>query len=166
LNRVLRQPPLSSEQILHPQKYFDQEKPVAVQISYRPASGQRVHSGVIGEYFLDVLLADGSDVGAAASGWGGDSYAIYRNGPAATLLWEAHWDTPADALRFAAAFRGFLEKKFKVSFRDGRNQGRPFLAGNSPAGYFFLFPSNGKLFYARSTDRGQINELISGGNYD
>jgi hypothetical protein len=82
------------------------------------------------------------------------------------LLWEVRWDSPAEGSRFAAAFRDFLEKKFNLSFRDGQNQGRQFLAGNSPAGYFFLCQSNGKLFYARSNDRGQINEFISGGNYD
>ena len=166
LNQVLMRPPLSSEQVLHPQKYLDMEKPLEVRIGYRPASGQLVHSGVVGEYFLDVLLADGAEVGAAAVGWGGDHFAIYRNGPAALLLWEVHWDTVAAADRFAAAFRSFLEKKFKFSFRPGQERGRQFLAGNSPAGYFFLYPSHGKLFYARSSERGTINELISGGNYD
>jgi hypothetical protein len=34
------------------------------------------------------------------------------------------------------------------------------------AGYFFLHQDNARLFYARSNDRTQINELISGGLYD
>jgi hypothetical protein len=82
------------------------------------------------------------------------------------LLWEAQWDTPRDCSRFAAAFRDFLEKNFKFSFRGGQNNGRSFMAGNSPAGYFFLYQYNDRLFYARSNDRGQINEFISGGDYD
>jgi hypothetical protein len=166
LNQVLNRPPQSSEQILHPEKYLRQEKPVAVHIRYRPAPGQLFDSGVIGEYYLNVLLAGGAEISDAASGWGGDSFAIYRNGEYAMLLWEAQWDTPGDCSRFSAAFRNFLEKKFKLSLRDGRNDGRTFLAGNSPAGYFFLYQANNRLFYARSNERGQINELISGGNYD
>jgi len=166
LNQVLRQPPQSSEQILHPEKYLELEKPVAVHINYHPTPGQLVHSGVIGEYFLNVLLASNAEIGDTASGWGGDFYAIYRNGASTMLLWEAQWDTPGDCSRFSAAFRSFLEKNFKLTFRAGKNQGRPFLAGNSPAGYFFLYSSQSKLFYARANDRGQINEFISGGNYD
>ncbi|HSQ35424.1 MAG TPA: hypothetical protein VLQ89_05465 [Candidatus Binatia bacterium] len=166
LNQVLQRPPLSSEQILHPEKYFAMEKPMAVHIAYRPAAGQLDHSGVVGEYFLNVLLADGAEAGAAALGWGGDYFALYRDGAAVMLLWEAHWDTPADGARFVAAFRAFLEKKFKFSFREGREHGQGFLAGNSAAGYFFLYPGPGRLFYARSNERGPINELISGGNYD
>lgn len=166
LNQVLNQPPQSSEQILHPGKYFNLEKPVPVHIVYRPAPAQLVHSGVVGEYFLGVLLANGSELSTAASGWGGDSYAIYRNGASEMLLWEAQWDSVRDCSRFATAFREFLEKKFKFSFRDGQNKGRPFLAGNSPDGYFFLFQYRARLFYARSNDRAQINEFISGGNYD
>jgi len=166
LNEVLNQPPQSSEQILHPLKYFNLEKPVPVYIAYRPAAGQLLHAGVVGEYFLNVLLSGGSGENDAASGWGGDSYAIYRNGASEMLLWDSQWDSPGDCSRFAAAFREFLEKKFKFSFRDGQNAGRPFLAGNSPDGYFFLYQFRARLFYARSNDRGQINEFISGGNYD
>jgi hypothetical protein len=62
LNQVLKQPPQSSEQILHPEKYFNPEKPVEVRIGYRPVPGQMVHSGVIGEYFLNVLLAKSSEI--------------------------------------------------------------------------------------------------------
>jgi hypothetical protein len=166
VNQVLKQPPQSSEQILHPEKYFNRESPMAVRIDYRPAAGQLVHSGVIGEYFLNVLLANGAEIGDAASGWGGDFYAIYRNADSTMLLWEAQWDTSGDCSRFLAAFRNFLEKNFKFSFRAGQNQGRPFLAGTSPAGYFFVYQNKSRLFYARTNDRGQINEFISGGNYD
>jgi len=166
LNQVLNQPPQSSEQILHPEKYFSQEKPLAVRIDYRPTSWQEIHAGVIGEYFLNVLLAEGTEIGDAAAGWNGDAYVIYRSNGSALLLWEAHWDTAQDCARFTAAFRSFLEKKFKPAFRAGRNNGQAFLAGNSPGGYFFLHESNATLFYARSNDRGQINAFINGGNYD
>jgi hypothetical protein len=166
LNLVLRQPPQSSEQILHPQKYIDREKPLPVRIAYRPAAGQLFHAGVVGEYYLNVLLAGNAEVEDAALGWGGDSFAIYRDGGATLLLWKSQWDAAGDCVRFAAGFRNFLEKKFKFSFREGREKGRPFLAGNSPDGYFFLYRNKNALFYARGSARGQINELISGGNYD
>ena len=166
VNQVFKQIPQSTEQILHPQKYLLQEKPMAVRIGYRPAHWQLVHSGVVGEFLLNVLLAKGDEQGTEASGWGGDFYTIYRHNASTMLLWEAEWDLPQDCFRFAAAFRSFLETKFKISFRPGQDKGRPFLAGNSPDGYFFLYQHNARLFYARSDDRGQINDFISGGIYD
>ncbi len=166
LNRVLDQKPLSSEQILHPGKYIAGERPQAVFTRFRPARGEAFHSGVVGEFYLNVLLKQGLEVADAASGWGGDLFTLYRDGEARLLLWESHWDTPRDGSRFLADFRRFLEREFRVNFRPGSEQGRDFIAGSSPAGYFFLYRDAGRLFFARSNDREKINELISGGNYD
>ncbi len=166
LNQVLRQPPQSSEQILHPQKYLLQERPMAVRIGYRPAKWRQVHAGVIGEFFLNVLLAKGDELATTASGWGGDFHVTYRHDDSYMLLWEAEWDLPADCARFAAAFRRFIEERFKFTFQPGREKNLSFLAGNSASGYFFLYRHNARLFYVRSNDRGQINEFISGGMYD
>ena len=166
LNQVLGNKPLSSEQVLHPQKYMASEKPQAVFTRFRPARGQLYHQGVIGEYYLNVLLKQGLEVGDAAAGWGGDLFSLYRDGDSRLLLWESHWDTPADGSRFFADYRRFLEREFRVNFQDGSEQGRPFIAGSSAAGYFFLRRDGARLFYARSNDRERINELISGGIYD
>lgn len=166
LNQVLKRKPLSSEQILHPQKYLAGENPQTVFTGFRPSRGELVHSGVIGEYFLNVLLKNGPEIADAAAGWGGDLFSLYRQGDSRLLLWEAHWDTGADCSRFYADFQKFLEKKFHFVFQNGQSHGRKFSAGNSVAGYFFLHQDNARLFYARSNDRTQINELISGGLYD
>jgi hypothetical protein len=166
LNHVLGHKPLSSEQILHPGKYLAGEGPKSVAIAFRPGRGERVYSGVVGEYYLDVLLKEGPEIGDPASGWGGDLFSLYRDGDSRLLLWESLWDTLPDASRFHDDFRRFLEKQFAVAFRDGQNSGRAFIAGSSAAGYFFLQQQGTRLFFARSNDRAQINELISGGIYD
>ena len=166
LNRVLSHKPLSSEQILHPQKYLAGEKPQAVFTGFRPSRGELAHSGVIGEYYLNVLLKNGPEITDTAAGWGGDLFSLYRHGDSRLLLWESHWDAGSDCARFYADFQKFLENKFHFVFQDGQNSGRSFRAGNSAAGYFFLHRDNARLFFARSDDRLQINELISGGLYD
>ena len=166
LNQVLGTKPLSSEQILHPQKYIANEKPQAVFTRFRPARGELFHQGVLGEYYLNVLLKQGTEVADVAAGWGGDLFTLYRDGTSRLLLWESQWDTAADGSRFHADFRRFLEREFHVNFQDGSEQDRPFIAGSSTAGYFFLRRDGARLFYARSNDRERINELISGGNYD
>lgn len=166
LNRVLAHKPLSSEQVLHPGKYAAGERPLDAAIRFRPSRGELYHSGVVGEYYLNVLLKQGDETTDAAQGWGGDAFALYRDGEARLLLWKSRWDTPADASRFHADFRRFLERAFRVNFREGSERGRAFLAGRSDAGYFFLCRDNDRLFYARGSDRDPINELISGGIYD
>jgi len=115
-------PPRSSEQILHPDKYWnpklrDEPKPVSIPDSAR-AFGEgwkRAGSGVLGELTLGSLvgaatpaaadLATGSVAwtNAAASGWGGDRFELWTNGVASIVLLATVWDTPKDASEFAAA---------------------------------------------------------------
>ena len=118
-------PPRSSEQILHPEKYWDparrdDPKRVAIQNpSHRLGSGWTLAgSGVLGELTLGCLVgastpqaADLASGGvpwtnAAASGWGGDRYELWTDGDAAVVLLATVWDTAKDAAQFAAALPG------------------------------------------------------------
>jgi hypothetical protein len=107
------QPPDSTEQILHPERYATGEKPVAVAL---PAVTQALGSGwsetttdTMGELNVQIWLQQ--DQGAAASrkaaeGWGGDRIGAYA-GPADAwaVAWQTAWDTPSDAAEFAAGAR-------------------------------------------------------------
>ena len=115
-------PPQSSEQILHPEKYWDparrdDPKRVAIPNPSRVLGKgfTRAGSGVLGELVLGSLvgaktpepaeLASGLVpwTNAAASGWAGDRYELWTSGDAAVLLLETVWDTENDAAEFAAA---------------------------------------------------------------
>jgi hypothetical protein len=115
-------PPISSEQILHPEKYWDPAKrddPKRVTIpdpSRLLGKGwSRAGSGVLGELTLGCLVGaktpDASDLAsggvawtnAAASGWGGDRLELWTNGAAAVVLLSTLWDSVDDAKEFAAA---------------------------------------------------------------
>ncbi len=115
-------PPRSSEQILHPDKYWnpklrDEPKPVVIPNPSRllGAGFTRAGSGVLGELTLGGLvgaatpaasdLATGSVAwtNAAASGWGGDRFELWTNGAASIVLLATVWDTAKDAAEFAAA---------------------------------------------------------------
>jgi hypothetical protein len=166
LNRVLKRPPLSSEQILHPEKYLLDEKPLSVEIRYIPNGMDQYHSGVVGEYFLNLLLKTDKPAVNTASGWGGDRFILYRNPGLWMLIWESLWDRESDCARFSADFQRWIEKKFSVVFIPGGAGRVPFVAGESPADYFFLQKDGSRLFYVRTNDRQKINEFISGGLYD
>lgn len=115
-------PPRSSEQILHPEKYWDKKKrddPRRVEIrNPSRALGDgwtRAGGGILGELTLGSLVgaktpeaADLATPGvswtnAAASGWGGDHFEVWTRGDQAIVLLATVWDTPGDAAEFEAA---------------------------------------------------------------
>jgi len=123
VDRVYRKPPVSSEQILHPEKYWDEDQrddPVPVSLGRAGASlgrgWTRVNDGVLGEINLAVLVgaetpspADpGGALGSAwtnraAAGWGGDRYELWTRGNKSVVLLSTTWDSERDAEQFAEA---------------------------------------------------------------
>jgi hypothetical protein len=170
VNRILLLPPASTEQILHPEKYFKREAPVEVLIQYKPQGYQLFHSGVIGEYYLKILLKSNEDYTDKdyALGWAGDTFHIYKNAGSYFLLWESVWDKEIYCSNFFSDFKRFIGKHFDVNLKKGNVKGIVFIAGKSSdrEDYFFLMKSGQKIFYARSDNRDQMNALIYGGNYD
>jgi hypothetical protein len=103
-------PPVSTEQILHPAAYFDADQPVRV----RPRAGSvlgpgwtRAAAGTWGELQTRELL--GSN--AAAAGWGGDRYELWRSGTGFALVMRWRWDTPRDEREFARRLREWVHDK-------------------------------------------------------
>jgi hypothetical protein len=170
VNRILLLPPASSEQILHPEKYLKRENPQEVIIQYEPEGYQPVHSGVIGEYYLNTLLEPKGEEFPRdyALGWGGDTFRIYKNAASYFLVWESLWDKDIYCSNFFADFKRFIERHFNVEFKKGNVKGIDFIAGRAGAGedYFFLMKTGVKMFYTRSDNRDQMNAFIYGGNYD
>jgi len=108
VDAVFVDPPKSTEQILHPEKYLDQELPIELDF---PDDGHFVRwniqtENVMGEFFLGTWLeALGSDsANAAAAGWAGDVYAVVENGNGETgFVATIGWDTSDDAEEFFTA---------------------------------------------------------------
>jgi hypothetical protein len=109
VNAAFKRPPRSTEQILHPDKYIHDEKPVPVTAAVLPSLPDYaiLHQTVWGELGFELFLrAHGiSDVVSeeAASGWGGDR-AIVLAKPGddrpthAIGLIRLAWDTEIDAI--------------------------------------------------------------------
>jgi hypothetical protein len=125
LGRAFADPPVSTEQLIHPEKYWDlaqRDLPRAVTLrDASPLLGKDwtlLSTGTLGELMLAVLTgAAALDLGSAAlfsgeawtnagaAGWGGDLYHHYSNGRRSVTLLATVWDTPADAREFEAALR-------------------------------------------------------------
>jgi hypothetical protein len=106
-------PPVSTEQIIHPEKYLASERPRPVRIG-DPQLGDgwtRTAAGSLGELDTRELLRLGGDdvpADAAAAGWGGGRYELWKDGDGAVVLLHWVWDTPRDAREFEAALRQYV----------------------------------------------------------
>jgi hypothetical protein len=107
IDRAFGKPPVSTEQVLHPEKYLAGEAPVKVPPPAPPDGWKRRGGGTMGELTISVMLGqcdEHADGPRDARGWGGDSYALVSDasGRLATL-WSTVWDDEASAARFEGA---------------------------------------------------------------
>lgn len=108
VNAMFANPPASTEQVLHPEKYIQHEAPVEVEVADPTTAlgdGWTVlDDNVMGEFITDVFLrnggADASDAQTASEGWGGDAYVVVGNDTETAFTWTSAWDTGDDADEF------------------------------------------------------------------
>jgi hypothetical protein len=118
INAAYRNPPLSSEQILHPEKYRknpDPPRDFTLKDLPAPQGWTELGQDVVGEMQAAVLLRP-FDGRKAAAGWDGDRFAVFARGDDAksaplALVWRSVWDTEADAAEFATAYAAFQTRK-------------------------------------------------------
>jgi hypothetical protein len=106
-------PPRSTEHILHPQRYLAGDNPIPVTLAPLTATlgagWELLDEDVLGEFYLRQYLLQqlsSQEVDVAATGWGGDQYAVYWNEATEQLVMvlRSVWDTETDREEFAAAY--------------------------------------------------------------
>jgi len=121
LAEAYKQPPLSTEQILHPPKYFDDElkdwpqQVVAPDVGVLlPGKWTRISRLVTGEFGIRGVLAEfparyvagqqrAASPSQAAAGWDGDEVKLYRdraNPDSVAMVWYTTWDSENEAAEF------------------------------------------------------------------
>ena len=120
INDAFNNPPRSTEQVLHPEKYLAGESPHVVELpDLASALGdgwQLRDSDVLGEMltgvYLGTFLPKEEKADPAAKGWGGDRYALLRDeGGRLLIAMLFSWDTVADADEFFGAYLDFAHQK-------------------------------------------------------
>jgi hypothetical protein len=121
VDEAFRNPPVSTEQILHPERYPD-DVPVEVALpDLSPALGEgwrEIDKNVMGEWSTYMILTAGyeegmrmdeGDAADATEGWGGDAYAIFRNDgqDQSALVLRTRWDTRQDLNEFWNAMKTY-----------------------------------------------------------
>ncbi len=129
VDQALKNPPLSSEQILHPEKYWNPEKlDLPITIANRKevqaailstlGGGKVIGEETLGEILCAILtrpqkkklnpnLMNSASfwTNQAARGWGGDDLIMVQNALGKKgIVWITLWDRPKDADEFAKAY--------------------------------------------------------------
>jgi len=140
---VFRKPPVSTQQILHPETYFSDLAPTHPGLpELSGAHGyKRIAEGSVGELDESILLEQycGREESAAvAPHWRGGSYALveHRSPARDVLLYAADWDDAAAAKRFFGLYRKLLGKKWKRL--EIKSESDTAVSGAGDDGYFLL----------------------------
>ena len=113
VNTLYRDPPRSTAQILHPEKYLDGWKPIQVDPPRSPGEGwSLIYQDVMGEFFIRQVLRahlDGFSANKSAEGWRGDVLQLYERGNSYMLRWKILWEDEKEAAEFLEAFTRLLK---------------------------------------------------------
>ncbi|MCH8087727.1 MAG: hypothetical protein IIC81_07730, partial [Chloroflexi bacterium] len=125
VDRAYRQPPQSTEQVMHPERYTSGDEPVEVALpDLAGALGEDwevLDTGVLGEFILQTYLNNYLSFGQAAEaalGWGGDTYSLMKNGSTgeSIMVSLSAWDTLGDAQEFFGAYIRYIDRKGEGSW--------------------------------------------------
>jgi hypothetical protein len=120
--------PVSTEQVLHPERYARGDVPVPIGFPQEPGV---VYEDVLGEVEIRVILATlaGSDEVQTVLpiGWGGDRYRLYQPAEGPALVWYVMWDDARSAERFlrsAVGLRTTARRGYRAALDSLRVGGR------------------------------------------
>lgn len=134
IDELFTRPPASSEQVLHPEKYFANEQPREAHIDEAKLTAAGWHVTVstpLGELGVRGLLLKSlsrRDAERAAAGWGGDrAYLFERDGGGeggdTLFVWKSVWDRTEDAQEFFRAYNA-LEHARGATGTDAQGEPR------------------------------------------
>ncbi|MBN1177889.1 MAG: hypothetical protein JXD18_01670 [Anaerolineae bacterium] len=121
VNAAYANPPSSTEQILHPERYLSADAPLTVTLpgltDTLGADWHLIYDATLGEFFLRLHLErwlSAAQAAPAAEGWGGDTCAVYYNETTdqTAMLLRIRWDTPEDAVQFVLTYSIWAEARF------------------------------------------------------
>jgi hypothetical protein len=111
VDRAHSAPPVSTEQVLHPERFARPDTPTIVKLPDLPelsaAGYELVREDTLGELEMGVYFGQGvseDEAKRAADGWDGDRIRVYRaEGAPSAVVWLSVWDTERDAEQAAYA---------------------------------------------------------------
>jgi hypothetical protein len=116
IDQALKAPPLSTEHIIHPEKFAgdatDWPMTVVLPDLSETLGAPRITTNTLGELYTRILFDEKlatPESEKAAAGWDGDRYALYgKPGMVDAVAWASTWDTAEDADQAEAALKSWV----------------------------------------------------------
>ena len=166
--RVFSNPPVSTQQILHPELYLAGVAPRPVTLPdltrVLPKGYRRLDENLVGEFGLRGILKQylGKERAEEHSrAWAGDRYAIYEDeaGKEIALLFRVRLESVEAAARFFGQYSDLLEQKYAVRRKLVR---RPnFFSFDSDDGGVFLYCVGDECLTLEGADRAVFDRAVS-----
>ena len=152
--------PITTEQILDPNKYLRNEQPEQMTpLTVNLPGWELADEATFGEWGIQLLLTDAVPPGAAtqaAAGWGNDSYRFYTRGPDSAIVWSYQGETEVDAEDLADAM--IMHITGVMGATNGQESlGGLLYDGGNP--YVFIDRIDDKVIFIASTDLGAVELL-------
>lgn len=120
-SEVFLKPPVSTQQIIHPDKYFAGIKPTQPEVPdpHLKRAYKSLVGGTLGELEHSVMLEQylgKTRAAELAPHWRGCTFELFENRKAArtVLLYAVEWDSEQSASQYFEAYRAVLKKKWKA----------------------------------------------------
>ena len=131
--------PVSTEQVLHPDRYLRGDTPVVLAF---PPDSDALYEDVLGESEIRVLTARLRGTNEVRPGppigWAGDRFRVYDSPEGPALVWYVVWDDTRSAERFVWGYGGKLRSTALAGYRTVLES---FELERKPAMLYVLAPS-------------------------
>lgn len=163
VDAAFARPPRSTEQVLHPERYFAGDAPVVVPLPALALPGWRVLAeDTLGELYLRIYLEHVltvDEASMACDGWGGDRYQVLgdEQGHLALAL-NTVWDDAAAAQRFADGMGVLVSGLGNASLLQSDAQGARW---QLPGRQFLIRLSGTRVLVLHAPDAATLNAIAA-----
>lgn len=165
LDKAYKDPPTSTEQILHPSKYLSRrDDPTEVTLPdlarAMGAGWTALPDGGVGELdvqlMVDQFLSSG-DARDASTGWDGGRYVAADSRRGAVVAFETAWDSVAEAREAASVLERWLPARYANRGADYRVDGATGRGWDSPDGAGIVTRNGSRVLVIVGPDRASVD---------
>jgi hypothetical protein len=169
INRAYTDPPRSTEQVLHPERYLGgRDEPARVVVPDLEAvlgEGWRmVLQDTLGEFvvglYLDLPLPE-EMAWRAADGWDGDTFVVWeREDGGRVLVWRTIWDSTVEAVEFERALAASIPQRYPPAWPLETPRGLPGQWWETDAGAMCVCRAGRYVISVRAPDVGALANVV------
>lgn len=140
INAMYAKAPVSTEQILHPERYFSGDEPIFLELLPQVPGSTKIYDNVMGELQMRLILQTQCvdpvrskakpiqiDVSQATTGWDGDRLFGFRDAKGNIITVHLSvWDSPREAAEYYNAMKASMlrrkisPKKSEIQYKHGQ----------------------------------------------